>query len=163
LLAIFLVSFGIMWTERKAEEPVVSNPIVPAPDNTAPITEAAGVAAVARTNPIASPAEDAGFSGPAPSSTASNAGALELPVEMHFRNRADQGKIQGSILNNSGDELVIDAIVFSPSTKETGKFQLTVAPYSGKSFGLDDGLDMRPGDQITLKSSPYRDKVGRIP
>ncbi len=87
----------------------------------------------------------------------------ELPVEIHFRHRPDQARIQGSVVNASADELVIEAVVYSPGTRQTQTFQLLVAPHAGKPFGLDGELDMHSGDQITLKSSPYRDKVARIP
>jgi hypothetical protein len=83
-------------------------------------------------------------------------------VELHFRNRPDQGKIEGSILNKSGVLLVIEATIFSPERGETARVQLSVPPYRAQSFGLTDGLTLRSGDQLTLKSSPYRDKAASI-
>lgn len=169
IIAIFAVSFGILWKQRQTEASRVSNAEISQSATAGSMSAAAGAPQLARGDPgnPTTAAQNAaapprGATTP-PEENAADSGAVELPVELHFRKRADQGKIQGSVVNNSATELVIDADVFSPSAQETAKFQLTVAPYSGKPFGLDDGLDLHSGDQLTLKSSPYRDKVARIP
>jgi hypothetical protein len=169
LLPIFFLSFGIMWKQRKGDHtPVDEREIVATAD------------ATARTSSPAVPGEEPRELGrPAPEATASTANpaagpsasaaperdpaADDLPVDIRFRQRPDLGRVQGSVINKSNAQLVIDAIIFDPKTKETSKVQLGVAPYSGKPFGVDDGLDMQSGDQITLRSAPYRDKLARIP
>ena len=93
----------------------------------------------------------------------SDSGAEYLPISLQFRHRPDLGRIQGSVMNNSGSELVIDATIYDPNTRESAKVQLDVAPYTAKPFGVDDGLDMQSGDRITLQSTPYRDRVAQIP
>jgi len=162
MTTVFAVSFAILWKQRQADPPSprdVQVPVVAAPS---PPAMAPGIANDARRDgslqaSVAAPADAAA------TSAAIDTAAEEMPVELHFRKRPDLGKIQGSVVNNSDAELVIEAVVFSPDTQETAKFQIAVAPYSGKPFGLDDGLDMHSGDRITLKSSPYRDKSGTIP
>jgi hypothetical protein len=89
--------------------------------------------------------------------------ADEMPVELHFRHRPDLNKVQASLANSSENALVVDALVFDPRTNQSAKIQLDVAPYKAATFGIDDGLDIQSGDQITLRSTPYRDKVVAIP
>jgi hypothetical protein len=169
LLAVFLLSFGIMWKPRKGDHTPM--------DERETVTTAD---ATARTASPAVPVEEPRDLGrPAPEATEStlkaaagpSAGAAperdpaadDLPIDIRFRQRPDLGRIQGSIINKSNTQLVIDAVIFDPKTRETSKVQLDVAPYSGRPFGADDGLDMQSGDQITLRSAPYRDKLARIP
>jgi hypothetical protein len=66
-------------------------------------------------------------------------------------------------MNHSGAELVIDATIYDPATKETSKVQIDVPAYTAKPFGADDGLSMQSGDRVTLQSAPYRDQVTQIP
>ncbi|MGA2188626.1 MAG: hypothetical protein ABSH33_08850 [Steroidobacteraceae bacterium] len=166
MIAIFSASFGILWNQRKKAELPARSPEVPTIAGPGP-TAASGAANRAR-NDRSAPAHDAApltsaaATGAAPGTTIVS-GPVEMPVELHFRQRLDQGKVQGSVLNNSGTDLVIEAVVVSASTKETAKFQLVVPPYGAIPFGLDDGLDMHSGDQITLRSPPYRDKTAAIP
>jgi len=90
-----------------------------------------------------------------------DAAADEVPIELHFRHL--QGKVQGSALSQSADDLVVAASVVSGRTKERAEFQISVAAYKAQTFGLNDGLDLQSGDQITLRSSPYRDRVVVVP
>jgi hypothetical protein len=173
LVAIFSVSFAIMWREHDtagSPSPSPEAQAIIAADAAAGAGRAAevGVPDVGRDNPDPRAPESAS-STPAPATTpvaanvANDSGMAELPVEIHFRKRPDQGRIEGSVVNASAAELVIEAVVFSRDTAHTQTFQLLVAPYAGKAFGLDGELDLHSGDQITLKSSPYREKVATIP
>jgi hypothetical protein len=87
--------------------------------------------------------------------------AAELPIELHFRHL--QGKVQGSALSTSNEDLVVTASIVNSRTKETAEIQLAVAAYKAQTFGLNEGVDLESGDQITLKSSPYRDRVVVVP
>jgi hypothetical protein len=166
MIAIFSASFGILWNQRKKAEPPARIPEIPVIAGASPAA-AIGAANRALTD-LSAPTGDAAPQAPAATtsgaaSTGIDSAPDEMPVELHFRQRLDQGKIQGSVLNNSGTDLVIEAVILSASTKETGKFQIVVPPYGAIPFGLDDGLDMHSGDQITLRSPPYRDKAATIP
>jgi hypothetical protein len=169
LLVIFLLSFGILWKQSKGDHTLVderetvttADAHARTPSPTVPVQERRelGRPAPEATAPTLKPAAS-------PSASTAPEGdpaADDLPVDIRFRQRPDLGRVQGSVINKSGTQLVIDAIIFDPKTKETSKVQLGVAPYSGKPFGVDDGLDMQSGDQITLRSAPYRDKLARIP
>jgi hypothetical protein len=63
----------------------------------------------------------------------------------------------------SGDPLLIDVRVLSASTHYTSQAQVSVGAYIQSRFGIDDGLDMQSGDQVTLKSDLFRDQVLQIP
>ena len=89
--------------------------------------------------------------------------AADLPVEVHFRRRADLQLVQGSVVNHSSSELAIDALIFDPGSNRRSKVLLDVPPYSARTFGVDDGLDLQAGNRVTLQSAPYRDLDTRIP
>jgi hypothetical protein len=168
LVAIFSISFLIQWKRLNPGGPPPSGPEIPAivaarTPPPPPLPRGTGIAAdnnFGSRQGVTAPASQRAESTPADSNAAS---ADELPIEIHFRKRPDRGRIQGSVANRSESEMIIDAIVFDPNTKGTSSVQLIVGPYSAKPFGLDDGLDIQPGDRITLRSAPFRDKAVQIP
>jgi hypothetical protein len=166
LAGIFCVSFWVMWDDRKSDEPAASNRQVRrlGIENSSMMdssTETNSTTVAPQTS-LPPRAPDPVRPSPALTSTVDSS-ADELPVELHFRNRPDKGKIQGSVFNHSDDELVIDASILSPRAGETATVQLSIAAHRAKPFGLTDELDLQSGDQITLRSAPYRDKVIVIP
>lgn len=167
--AIFAMSFTIMWRQRPAQIPAVALDAKTQRDwdDSQALPFAPPLTAAAQ--PAAPPARPAAQSVTRPEAAAAapvavDSSAGDLPVDMHFRKRMDLGgKIEGSAVSNADAELIIDATILDPVTRETAKVQLDVAPYKGRPFGLDDGLDLKSGEIITLKSTPYRDKVVRVP
>jgi hypothetical protein len=155
-----------MWSERKSAEPSASNLQVRAlgaeNSSTVDATSETDTTPVAPRTGVPPRPPDPVTTRPGPT-TSVDSSAEELPVELHFRNRPDKGKIQGSVFNRSDDELVIDASILRSGAEETATVQLSIAAHRAKPFGLSDELDLRSGDQITLRSAPYRDKVIMIP
>jgi hypothetical protein len=158
----FTVTFAVLWRPRQAEKPletVAAAPVVAPPGVRQPRREPVSAA------PIAPPPR--AMAAPNPSNLAPDntraAQAPELPVEIHFRSRPDLGRVQGSVINRSENELVIDATIFDPHTRENSKILLDIGPFASEPFGVNDGLEIQSGDTITLQSGSYRDRVSQIP
>jgi len=162
----FAVTFAILW---KQQHPGAALPGATTAEPPAPVTAAAPMGSGAAARPDLPPASGRSTAVPVSAATTLEAAprsaepaSPELPAEAHFRRRVDLGKYQGSVINNSQDEMIVDVVVYSPTTRETGTVQLSVPAFKSATFGLDDGLNMQQGDQFTLHSSPYRDKGGTI-
>ena len=162
MLCSFLAAFGVLMWQRKAAEPPSVGPPSAAGHGSIQTLGHGPLSSVQRPE-AAPPVPEAVVTRiPATDGRTSPNAAPEMPIELHFRRRPDLNKVQGSLLNKSENELTVDALIFDPRTNQTSKVQLELAPYKARPFGLDDGLDMLPGDEITLQSAPYRDKVSRI-
>jgi hypothetical protein len=160
MLVTFSIAFCFLWRNHAADS--VSAPAKAAAETPLPVRSPAQSPPVAQPAELALPAAHAGSTAPAPAAAAVppvSAAAEEMPVELHFRHRPDLNSIQASLLNRSENALVVDALVFDPRTQQTSKVQLSVAAYKAATFGVDDGLDIQSGDQITLRCAPYQDKV----
>jgi hypothetical protein len=90
--------------------------------------------------------------------------APQLPVLMHFyrRMRDPDRRIEGSVENQSNDNLEITLDVLSAATGAVSRSTLEVASQSRVVFGRDDGLNLGAGDQVTLQASTYSDLVQEI-
>ncbi len=92
-----------------------------------------------------------------------------MPVTLYFRRRgfhtdpADRRKInwfmEGRLTNLSEIPMNIEVRAESLGTLSTSQIQIDVAPHTERDFGVDDGLEMHPGDKVTLMSAPYSDMV----
>jgi hypothetical protein len=86
-----------------------------------------------------------------------------MPVEVVFKHRDRLNKFEGRVVNTSGEPLIIEVRVLSASTHYTTQAQVSVGAKVQTRFGIDDGLDMQSGDQVTLRSDPFRDQTVQIP
>jgi hypothetical protein len=163
----FVVTFATLW---KQQHPGAALPGATTPESPAPAAAAAPTGSGAAARPALRP-DPGGPSTAAPAGTATpveaapasaEPAALELPAEVHFRRRVDLARYQGSVMNDSDAEMVVEVTIYNPTTRETGTVQLSVPAFKAATFGLDDGLNMQQGDQYTLHSAPYRDKGGTI-
>jgi hypothetical protein len=73
-------------------------------------------------------------------------------------------KIKEAIISNSSDQmLTITATEVNIPTQESSIAQIVLPAGTQKHFGLDEGLKMISGDQVTLRSPSYRNLVQLIP
>jgi hypothetical protein len=180
MISVFVVSFGIMWRQRAAMESQVTV--------TAPAAPADGTPSVGSSSPaprhsfaesprlIAAPARAANSRAPAIETPPSNDDGPELPValsivnkDVYIRNEstdfvAVRRNVNEAIVSNSGDKpLVITAIETYIPTQEASQTQFSLAKGGQKHFGVEDGLNMLAGDQLTLRSPSFRELSQQIP
>jgi len=158
MIVTFCLSFGVMWWQRKSAELSATEP-----RKTTDLR--AGMPPIARPAMKQSPAIEA----VEPHSTQAGAvakdleAAEEMPVEINFHRRARLDKIAGRLMNSSSDSLAITVKIQSPGTQRISQLLLDLAPNRLTEIGMDDGLDLHSGDQVTLQSPAYPNKVAQIP
>jgi type IV secretory pathway VirB10-like protein len=84
--------------------------------------------------------------------------ATEIPVNITFRHRPDRNVYEGSVVNQSGEDLTVEVVFFSPGKSRTSKIELNVPAFHAEAFGRDDGLELDSGDEVTIKSGSYAEK-----
>jgi hypothetical protein len=167
MAATFAVSLGVMSWHRDSAGALMPN--LATPPSVVRQRAAAPVMAPASPTQSVAPALPAMVQERKPPSSAhgssvtSSTELAQIPVEVAFRRRARLNKFEGRIANTSGDPLVIDVRVLSASTHYTTQAQVSVGAYLATGFGIDDGLDMQSGDQVTLQTNSFRDQVIQIP
>jgi hypothetical protein len=70
---------------------------------------------------------------------------------------------EGIVMNESDKSFNITAVEVNFATMETSTAGFLLAKGAQKHFGIDDGLKMQSGDQLTLRSAGYRDMTRTIP
>jgi hypothetical protein len=161
LVGVMLITAVMFW-QRNAQETPPKNAAMSISTVDAPPARqlTAPVAAVQ----AAQPAPEKALAVPANDTAAPIAADPEqMPVQLTFRRRERLNKFEGRIANTSVDPLVVEVSVLSASTHYTTQAQVNVGGYLQSSFGINDGLDMQSGDQVTLRSYPYHDSVMQIP
>jgi hypothetical protein len=109
---------------------------------------------------------------------ASHEDGPELPIVFAFAERSiytteddDQGspvnvtkRVKEAVITNSSSEtLTVTATEINLPTQESSQAQFFLGGGMQKRFGTEQGLKMNSGDQLTLRSSSYRDSVQQIP
>ncbi len=86
--------------------------------------------------------------------------APPLPVDATFRRiPRGQGKVEGGLANMSSELLEVTALVRGRESGTQAPLQLSIAAGSSQLIGVEDGLELRPGDEVRLQSANYRDLV----
>lgn len=176
MLVSFALSLGVMLWQRgprpfigSGPAPQAAVPVQRAGTDRNPMT-ASPERSVPRSPPVIDAPQPAGPTSlrtparPASASTASDStDPAEMPVQIVFKHRDRLNKFEGRVVNTSGEPLTLDVRVISGSTHYASQTQVSVGAYVQSHFGIDDGLDMQSGDQVTLQSHPFRDQVIKIP
>jgi hypothetical protein len=69
---------------------------------------------------------------------------------------------EGIVMNESDQSFNITAVEVNLATMETSTASFLLAKGAQKHFGIDDGLKMQSGDQLTLRSAGFRDMTRTI-
>lgn len=85
----------------------------------------------------------------------------EVPVTMNFRHARGREAIEGGLANLAEHALEITATLRAGTREQ--EIEFTVDAGTGHRIGVDDGLEIHSGDQITVHSPPFRDRVFPVP
>jgi len=187
LVAWFCVCFAYQWWHRDRNAgPTETAAAIELPPVAAPAAERtpvrpAGLAfppTAAGASPPLAPREDGRPRRlaplPAPSAEPEDAG--EMPVVVGFVHKTDifrdsstdyetqRRVVNEGIVSTADDKpLTITVIDTDVPTQESSQATFVLPKGGEKHFGMHDGLTMASGDQLTLRSPPYRDRVQQIP
>ncbi len=177
LLAVFCASFSIMWWQRNHIDaaPAIESAAVPPPQAAArpalPLAwaEPAAQPPAERASVMSRPAAIT----PAPASEEVDD---DLPVIVGIVKKSDMFRdsstnyeavrkdvYEGVVSTASDKPLTITVIDTDVPTQESSQATFVLASRGERHFGMHDGLTMASGDQLTLRSPPYRDVVQQIP
>ena len=67
-----------------------------------------------------------------------------------------------TIVNAANLELSITVHITSPATHLTTSKQITLKASGQATIGVDDGIQLQSGDEITLRCATYRDQTSQI-
>ena len=186
MLASFAVTygFGVLWQGRPAEPPpivreraAIETQIAPSPIRAEPpaiVPKRPAIETQIAPRPIGSvplaaqlppAARNAANAGAYPlsasgSSTPVEADLAALPVQIRFRHISNI--IQATVVNVSDAELTVDATVLNPVSQQTSLTTLNLAPRIPTVFGVRDGLELHPADQVTLRGASYGELVTTV-
>jgi hypothetical protein len=170
LLAVFAISFEIMWQRQQRREldlPSASSP--PAGPESEPSRAPAVIEASVPANrqeppaipPTSTPPSSPRAAGAADPAT--NSALLPLPVAINIWNRERRHKVEGSVQNLSLNPMTVSARVKSAEGREVAEFQLIINPGDTQSFSTDSGLEIHSKDEITFQSPPYLGQTQTVP
>jgi hypothetical protein len=180
----FSLVFAYQWSQRRRTElPTVARvlqapaPVFRPPTMAPPQAQPPSVAAVPES--LSSPKRPEGAPAPPPEDIPpKNDDGPEMPLVFEAvhntvyvkeedadgtSHHVNKEVSEGIIVNESDQSFNITAIEVNLSTLETSKAGFLLAKGAQKHFGIDDGLKMQSGDQLTLRSAGFRDMTRTIP
>ena len=87
----------------------------------------------------------------------------EVPVSISFRHSPGRPGIEAGLADLSGHALEVTASLLKPGTGQEQQLQFTAVPGAGRVVGATDGWDLQSGDQITVRSPLFHDRVFQVP
>jgi hypothetical protein len=181
MTASFAVTLGILLWQRKAVDMPPPAPMASAlVEPPAPARMPMPAAEVEPRSQARAPAISPVRAAPAANDGAqqSNSAGPDLPVTLDMarttvwvREEGPDGAmrrvskdVNDAIISNQSDQvLTITAIDANPSTEESTQTEFVLGPNGQKHLNIDDGVGLLAGDQLTLRSPPFRDRTQQIP
>jgi hypothetical protein len=160
----FSLSFAIMWNRRPQEPSALESTITPVQAMTpAPVPvrskphgghrEPPTAPVGAQTSPAASPAVQT------PAAQALPA----MPVALSVGHNHRHNTTEASMVSLSESPVSIQVSIVNPSTHSSSNLRIELAPHSQQYVGTAEGVELNPGDQVTLKNPSYQDLTQQVP
>jgi hypothetical protein len=115
--------------------------------------------------PPVTPAAEATADSASPADPASEislpASPTEVPVVFTIQQAADQSESRAILQNQSSESLHINVIAVNPATGNQSEVQVVLAARR-KANLTTAGLMVERGDEIRIRSAPYRDQVFKL-
>ena len=145
----FALTCGVLLWNRRDGEKASAQAEVEAPD-------LAPASAPLQTAPPALTPAGVGTESPA-------LGSREMPIQFTMRALPATDSYFGAMVNTALNGLMVDVAIFSPQSQQTQTGRIRVEAGTRARFGMDDGLVIKAGDRITLRSGGYADLVTQLP
>jgi hypothetical protein len=169
IILTFAVSFAFLyWKQKSREAPTIAAAPIALPQVARP--QPAPQLPMAQNVPPSAAAPAASPARPAPEA---NVGGPPLPVLFKVTQRTVRSEesaqaemvnvAEAHILNPSDNPLAVTVIDVNLPTMETSRTQVMMGPNTEAHVGTDEGLTMRSGDQITLRSAGFSDLTLTVP
>jgi hypothetical protein len=159
MLICFIAAFGVMYWQRRSESP--ANPQQGPEETARPFSP---TRSIAQPMPVPQPA--------AVIVNSANAAVPAMPVSVSFlqyNRRSDEddpdkttSTFVGRIWNRSAAPIMVDVVRASATGQSTAQAHLTVDARRVSAFGQNDGVELHPGDTVTLRSDRFADLVVQV-
>jgi hypothetical protein len=95
-----------------------------------------------------------------PTTDSTGAPVDQLPVALNSRpDRGNPPFLQVAMANLSKGTLTVSVTLSDPSRKTQAHTEVTLDQYESRMLGAGDGLEFKPGDQLTLQNPAYSERV----
>ena len=168
MVVTFSLSFAIMWNRRPHElsgsESTIESTITPVPAMTpAPVPVRSRSPEGRREPPAAPVGAQASLAG-APAVQMPAVQALPaMPVALSIGHNHRHNTTEASMVSLSESPISIQISIVNPSTQRASNLRIELAPHSQQYVGTTEGVELNPGDQVTLKNPSYQDLTQRVP
>jgi hypothetical protein len=161
MVVTFSLSFAIMWNRRPHEpsrsESTPESTITPVPAMTpAPV----------RSRPPGGhrepPTAPVGVQASLAASPAVQA-LPAMPVALSIGYNHRHNTTEASMVSLSESPVSIQVSIVNPSTQRASNLRIELAPHSQQYVGTTEGVELNPGDQVTLKNPSYQDLTQQVP
>jgi hypothetical protein len=164
----FSLSFAIMWNRRPQEpsrpESTSESTITPVPAMTptpVPVrSRPPGGHREPPTEPVGAQASLAGS--PAVQTPAAQAPPA-MPVALSIGHNQRHNTTEASMVSLSESPVSIQVSIVNPSTHRSSNLRIELAPHSQQYIGTAEGVELNPGDQVTLQNPSYQDLTQQVP
>jgi hypothetical protein len=164
MVVTFSLSFAIMWNRRPLEPSALESTITPVPAMTpAPVpvrSRPHGGHREPPTAPVAAQTSPAGS--PAVQTPAAEA-LPAMPVALSIGHNRRHNTTEASMVSLSESPVSIQVSIVNSGTHSSSNLRIELAPHSQQYVGTTEGVELNPGDQVTLKNPSYQDLTQRIP
>ena len=164
----FSLSFAIMWNRRPQEpsrpESTSESTITPVPAMTptpVPVrSRPPGGHREPPTAPVGAQASPAGS--PAVQTPAAQA-LPAMPVALSIGHNQRHNTTEASMVSLSDGPVSLQVSIANSSTHRSSNLRFELAPHSQQYFGTAEGVELNPGDQVTLQNPSYQDLMQQVP
>jgi hypothetical protein len=162
MIVTFSLSVAIMLWERRTPQalpaaPPVAPRLVPIPQPAvAPVADSVPPAAEHRAPAIAQ----------APANTTAVASPqvpTPMPVALQINHNRRLEKVEALMSSVSDVPLSIHVSVMNSNGESTAQLTIDLEPWALTAIGTNEGVQLNPGDQVTLQSPPYQERSQRVP
>jgi hypothetical protein len=164
MVVTFSLSFAIMWNRRPQESSGSESTITPIPAMTPALTPIRSQPLVGHREPSTAPvaAQTSPTDSPAVQTPAAQA-LPAMPVALSIGHNQRHNTTEASMVSLSEGPVALQVSIVNPGTQRSSNLQFELAPHSQQYFGTAEGVELNPGDQVTLKNPSYQDLTQQVP
>ena len=86
-----------------------------------------------------------------------------MPVALSVGHNHRHNTTEASMVSLSESPISIQLSIVNPSTHSSSNLRIELAPHSQQYVGTAEGVELNPGDQVTLKNPSYLDLTQQVP
>ena len=164
MVVTFSLSFAIMWNRRPQESSGSESTITPIPAMTPALTPIRSQPLVWHREPSTAPvaAQTSPTDSPAVQTPAAQAPPA-MPVALSIGHNQRHNTTEASMVSLSEGPVALQVSIVNPGTQRSSNLRFELAPHSQQYFGTAEGVELNPGDQVTLKNPSYQDLTQQVP